>query len=123
DFGLYLLRFFENGQEVIIDPEFDLKKNVINGIPIVKQQDLVEHLELESNTQKFNSSNNPNFIKGDKVRIVLPYNKQEKYPEGILLENEMDNEQGERFVIFQPVENGKNLDLMFHIPSRLIEKI
>ncbi|MDI9872877.1 hypothetical protein, partial [Flectobacillus roseus] len=39
DFGLYLLRFFENGQEVIIDPEFDLKKNVINGIPIVKQQD------------------------------------------------------------------------------------
>lgn len=123
DFGLHLLRFFENGQKVIIDPEFDLEKNVVNGFPIVKQQDLIEQVEQESKTQKFKSTNNPNFLKGDKVRIVFPDLKQEKYPEGILLENEMENEQGERFVVFQPVENGKNLDLMYTIPSILMEKI
>ncbi|GEM_PF-1283650 len=123
DFGLNLLRFFENGQKVIIDPEFDLEKNIINGFPIVKQQDLIEQKQKESKTEEFKSVNNPTLLKGDKVRVVFPDLEQEKYPEGVLLEDEMENEQGDRFVVFQPVENGVNLDLMYSMPSKLMEKI
>lgn len=123
DFGLNLLRFFENRQMVIIDPEFDLEKNIINGFPIVKQQELIGQKQHESNKQQFKSVNNPIFLKGDKVKIVFPDLKQDKYPEGVLLENEMENEQGERFVVFQPVENGVNLDLIYSMPTKLLRKI
>ena len=123
DFGLNLLRFFEKGQKVIIDPEFDLGKNIINGFPIVKQQELIEQKQQESKTQEFKSVNNPIFLKGDKVKIVFPDLQQEKFPEGVLLEDEMENEEGQRFVVFQPVENGVNLDLMYSLPSKLLEKI
>jgi hypothetical protein len=123
EFGLNLLRFFENGQKVIIDPEFDLEKNIIKGFPIVKQQELVEQKLKESKTQEFKIVNNPLFLKGDKVKIVFPNLKQDKFPEGVLLEDEMENEQGERVVVFQPVENGVNLDLMYSMPSKLLRKI
>lgn len=123
EFGLNLLRFFENGQKVIIDPEFDLEKNIIKGFPIVKQQELIVQKPNESNTQEYRSVNNPIFLKGDKVKIVFPNLKQDKYPEGVLLEDEMENDQGERVVVFQPVENGVNLDLMYSMPSKLLRKI
>ena len=123
DFGLNLLRFFENKNSVVIDPEFDLQKNLINGFPVVKHQDFLEQKQKESKTEQFQNISNPTFFKGDKVRIVFPDMKQEKYPEGVLLEDEMENMDGERFVVFQPVENGEHLELMYSIPSKLVKKI
>lgn len=123
DFGLNLLRFFDNGDNVVIDPEFDLDKNLINGFPIVKHQDFIEQNREQSQTEEFHSINNPKFFKGDKVKIVFPDIKQDKFPEGVLLEDEMENKEGEKFVVFQPVENGERLELMYSMPSKLIRKI
>ena len=45
------------------------------------------------------------------------------YPAGILLEDEMMDDRGERCVILRPVENGKELEgLMYKMPSRLLKK-
>ncbi len=123
DFGLNLLHFFENKSSVIIDPEFDLEKNLINGFPVVKHQELLEQRQNELNTEQFRSVSNPTFFKGDKVKVGFPDIKQENYPVGILQEDEMENREGERFVVFQPVENGENLDLMYPLPSKLVRKI
>ncbi|HEX9827983.1 MAG TPA: hypothetical protein VGA80_15395 [Flavobacteriaceae bacterium] len=123
DFGLNLLRFFENGDKVVIDPEFDLEKNLIKGFSIVKHQDFIEQNLEQSQTEEFHSINDPKFFRGDKVKIVFPDMKQDKFPEGILIEDEMENKEGEKFVVFQPVENGEPLELMYSMPSKLIRKI
>ncbi|PKP17183.1 MAG: hypothetical protein CVU05_15990 [Bacteroidetes bacterium HGW-Bacteroidetes-21] len=123
DFGLHLLRFFENGHNVVIDPEFDLEKNLVNGFPVVKHQDFIEQKREQAQTEEFQSIEEPSFFKGDKVKIVFPDMNQEKFPEGVLLEDEMENKEGERFVVFQPVENGEPLELMYSMPSKLIRKI
>ena len=122
EFGLNLLKFFEKEQQVIIDPEFDLNQNLIKGFPIVKHQDFIEKKKVKASDNALRGVENPRFLKGEKVKIVFPEIKQDKYPEGILLENELENEQGERFVVFQPVENGVNLELMCSVPSTLIKK-
>ena len=123
EFGLNLLRFFENKNNVVIDPEFDLEKNLISGFPIAKHQDLIEQKQEESNNEQLQSIANPTFFKGDKVKVVFPDMKQDKYPEGILLEDEMENMEGDRFVVFQPIVDGKQLELMYSMPSKLIIKI
>jgi hypothetical protein len=123
DFGLYLLRFFENGNNVVIDPEFDLEKNLIKGFPVVKHQDIVGQMHEQSSIEQFQSVSNPTFFKGEKVKVVFPDMQQDNYPEGFLLEDEMENMNGERFVVFQPVKNGERLELMYSMPSKLIRKI
>ena len=122
EFGLYLLKFFEKNQTVIIDPQFDLNKNLINGYQVVKFHDFIKDHRSESHNSAFHHIDNPRFVKGDNVQVTFPEIKTDKIPEGFLVEDEMEDDEGEKYVILQPSDSELTTESMFAIPSRLIRK-
>jgi hypothetical protein len=122
EFGLYLLKFFEKNQTVIIDPQFDLNKNLIKGFQVVKFQDFIANHHSKPHNSPFHHIKDPRFVKGDNVQVVFPEIKTDKIPEGFLVEDEMENDEGEKYVIFQPSDSELTTESMFAIPSKLIKK-
>ena len=125
EFDHYIARFFEQGMQPIIDPLFDRNADLVKGYYISSMQEIIAN--SMKNEAKGNDTlkpmDNPQWKKGDEVIIDFPDVEQEKYPTGILLEDEMIDETGERCVIFRPVEDGKELkDLTYKMPSRLLKK-
>ena len=67
---------------------------------------------------------NPNWVRGDKVRLLIPTITDDNYPEGIILEDEFKGDDNQLFVIFRPIENGEEReDLAYAIPSSLLDRI
>ena len=127
EFNNYIARFFEQGMQPIIDPLFDRKADLVKGYYISNFQEMIEMENRMNDDMEGNGTltavEDPKWRKGDLVIVDFPNVEQEKYPTGILLEDEMIDDTGERCVLFRPVENGQELeDLDYKMPSRLLKK-
>lgn len=122
EFDNYMRFFFRDEMIPIIDPQFNLKGEIIKGDRLVHLQELQS--SMDSNQKKGTIVNNPIWKKGDLVRLELPSITNGNYPEGILLEDELIDENGDHIAIFRPIENGKQLeDLAYSIPTNLLFKL
>lgn len=96
-----------------INPLFDEKTNKLKAGLIIKTIDQI----IDSSPQ-----NQIAYKKGDKVNIMINPSVP-KLPLGILLEDEFIDETGENCVIFSPIEEGKTLELMYKLPTKIIKRI
>jgi len=119
EFDSYMREFFGNGMFPIVDPVFGVDGQLIPGINIRhREQMMAEHEEYRKPIE------NPNWVKGDKVRLLIPTITDDNYPEGVILEDEFKGEDNQLFVIFRPIENGEEKkDLAYAIPSSLLDRI
>ena len=117
EFDGFMRSCFADGMFPIIDPLFDKKGNLVKGIQIKHmEQEFAVKSELHRK-----SVIDPHWKKGDKVKIEFPFTTVDNYPVGVLVEDEFLIGDGERYVIFRPIENGKELkDMTFSVPSRLL---
>jgi hypothetical protein len=117
EFDSYMREFFSTGMAPIIDPIFDENFNLTSGID-------VRHREQLLATQKETRIpvNNPKWLKGDNVKLLIPTIADNNYPIGIIIENEFKGIDNQLYVIFRPIENGIELDLSYVVPSTLLEK-
>lgn len=125
EFDLYMYKIFKENLQPIIDPLFDLKKEIVSGIYILEKDAIISKNREKEYDEQLNLEfcENPNWLKGDKVFVELPEVDSEKRPFGILLENEMQDNKGDRKVIFKAIENGEERnDLVFTFPSKLLKK-
>ncbi len=123
EFDSYMREFFSSEMVPIIDPLFNKKRELVKGIRVANM-DSLKKSETDTGTteQEFTIAENPKWRKGDKVRVEFPNITDSNYPVGILLEDEVLFE-GERFVIFRPIEDGKELEeLTYSIPSKFLVK-
>ena len=118
EFDSYMREFFATGMVPIIDPKYDNAPNLISGITIRhREQMMAEHEEYRKPVK------NPKWLKGDKVKLIIPTITDSNYPEGILLENEFQGEDNQLYVIFRPIEDGQEReDLGYAILSTMLEK-
>lgn len=119
DFDLYLMAFFSDGVQPIIDPVFNNDKELLEGIYIRDFEELKDQGESHKGTL------NPDGIwkAGDRVKVVFPEVKTDKFARGILLTDEFIDEKNESCVIFRPIENGAvREDLQFKMPTKLLVK-
>jgi len=120
EFDSYMREFFSSGMLPIVDPVYDLNGKLISGIHIRHREQMMaeEHEDYRTPVE------NPNWIKGDKVRLMLPTITDNNYPEGIVIEDEFKGEDNQLFVIFRPIENGEEMkNLAYAIPSSLLDRI
>lgn len=125
EFDQYMHRILKTGLQPIIDPLFDLNKDLIEGMYIVDRDSMMNNLPQENDrgSVPLNFAEDPKWKKGDKVYIEFPEVSTEKRAFGILEEDELIDEKGERTVIFKAIEDGKERDdLAFSIPSKLVRK-
>ncbi len=55
---------------------------------------------------------------------MIPTITDNNYPEGILIEDEFKGEDNQLYVIFRPIEDGKEReDLAYAIPSKLLSRV
>lgn len=122
DFDNLMRFFFRDKMVPVIDPQFNKKGEVVKGDRLVHLQELQSSLESKEKTGTI--VNNPAWKKGDLVRLELPSIKNGNYPEGILLEDELIDEEGMHVAIFRPIENGEHLkDLAYSIPTKFLSKL
>lgn len=123
EFEHYMHKCFKSGMQPIIDPIFDNNLDLVSGIYITSI-DLIKNMAPSQEREtKFTYSKNPSWLKGDYVKVVFPEVKTDKHAEGILIDDEMINEDGEPFVLFRPIENDiEREDLLFTILSKLLVK-
>ena len=120
----YILKAFASGFTPILDPIFDKNFSLVKGIIFI---DINEIKNQPSNSPTplappLREIEDPKWFKGDHVALEFPNSNQKGYPKGILLEDEMVNENGDRCVIFRPIENGKELDQMYIMPSNVLRR-
>jgi hypothetical protein len=113
----YLRSFFDDGMQPILDPLFDKKGKLLKGHYIADFKRLisdgVEHGSIPTSQE---------WKKGEIVQVVFPGMEQlEKKPTGVLLEGEFFDESGESCAIFQPIEDGVEMDLMYKIPTKYLQ--
>ncbi|MCT4580335.1 MAG: hypothetical protein N4A35_02875 [Flavobacteriales bacterium] len=123
EFDSYMREFFSCEMVPIIDPLFNKKRELVKGIRVANMHSLTKsETDTRTTKQEFTIAENPKWKKGDKVRVEFPNITDDNYPVGILLEDEVILED-ERFVIFCPIENGKELkELTYSIPSKFLVK-
>ncbi|QIH38560.1 caspase family protein [Flavobacterium sp. Sr18] len=96
----------------VINPFFDTHNQKLKAGLIIKTIDQIKQESFEKNKLR----------KGDKVNVIINPNA-EKLPFGVLLEGEFIDEEGEAFVIFNPIEDGKILEMAYKMPTRIVKKI
>ncbi|WP_417874031.1 hypothetical protein [Xanthomarina gelatinilytica] len=119
EFDGYMRSFFADGMMPIVDPLFNKNGELVKGTKIMHMQQ-----QFATRNEEYRKSvRNPNWLKGDKVRLEIPSITDDNYPIGVLLEDEFQGDDGQRYVIFRPVEDGKELeDLAYAVPSRIVAK-
>ncbi len=119
EFDSFMRDFFRTGMNPIIDPIFGADGNLNSGIIIKhREQMMAEQAEYRKPVK------NPNWVKGDKVRLLIPTVTDNSYPEGVIIEDEFKGEDNQLFVIFRPIENGvERKELAYAIPSSLLDRI
>lgn len=118
EFDSYMREFFGTGMAPIIDPLFNEEGEIEKGIRVIHREQLMAQQEEYRKPVE-----NPNWRKGDKVQLMIPTITDGNYPKGILIEDEFKGEDNQLYVIFRPIENGKEReDLAYTIPSRLLAK-
>ncbi len=122
DFDNLMRFFFRDKMVPVIDPQFNKKGEVVKGDRLVHLRELQSTQESKEKTGTI--VNNPTWKKGDLVRLELPSITNGNYPEGILLEDELVDEEGMLVAIFRPIENGEHLkDLAYSIPTKFLFKL
>ncbi len=123
EFDSYMREFFSSEMTPIIDPLFNKKTELVKGIQITSMDRLKkDKTNTEPSEQEFTFADDPKWRKGDKVRVEFPNITEDNYPVGILMEDEVILE-GKRFVIFRPIEDGKELEeLTYSMPSKFLVK-
>lgn len=122
EFDNYMRFFFSDEMVPIIDPQFNKKGEIVKGDRLIHLQELQSSLNTEEQTGTV--VDNPTWKKGDLVRLEIPSITTNNYPEGILLEDELVDENGMHMAIFRPIENGKELeDLTYSVPTEILRKI
>ena len=122
EFDSYMRFFFRDKMVPVIDPQFNKKGEIVKGDRLVHLQELQSSMDSKQLTGTV--INNPIWKKGDLVRLELPSITTEKYPEGILLEDELLGEDGEHIAIFRPIEDGQQLDeLAYTVPTKFLIKL
>lgn len=112
ELDFYLKTFFKEGLLPVLDPMFEAEtKKILSGFPI---QDIDEILNAGKRKVKWQA--------GDRVKIILSWIDDGKYPSGILLTEEFINDHGEESVIFRPIEDGIEIpDLQYIVPTILLD--
>jgi hypothetical protein len=119
ELDLYLMAFFSDRMQPIIDPYFDEEKELEKGIYISDFEDLKEEKNKQSGIV------NPDGVwkAGDRVKVVFPDVVTDKFARGIVLIDEFIDETNESCILFRPIEDGVvRDDLQFKMPSRLLVK-
>jgi len=120
DFDLYIIAFFKDGMQPIIDPLFDKDKELTSGIYIKDIEEIVEENKRMSGTLLKDAT----WKAGDRVKVVIPEARKDKFPEGTILTDEFIDETGEKRVIFCPIVEGvQRQDLAMAIPSKFIHNL
>lgn len=120
DIDLYLIAFFKDGMQPIIDPFFDKDKELISGIYIKDIEEIVEESKRTSGTLLKDAR----WKAGDRVKVVFPAARKDKFPEGTIMTDEFMDETGERRVIFCPIVDGvQRQDLAITVPSKFIHNL
>ena len=96
----------------VINPFFDKQNQKLKAGLVIRTIDQIKQEAFEKNKLR----------KGDKVNVIINP-KADKLPFGILIEDEFIDEEGEPCVIFNPIENGKPLEMAYKIPSKIIKKV
>lgn len=118
ELDLHLISFFDEGMQPIIDPYFDEQKELVRGIYITDFREVKELAAAAS----FPLNRVGEWKAGDRVEIVFPEVNTDRHPTGILLTDEF-NDEGERCVIFCPIEDGAMLaHLKYKMPVRLLKR-
>ncbi|SHN41244.1 caspase family protein [Chitinophaga sp. CF418] len=119
ELDLYLIDFFANGMQPIIDPYFDENKELLQGTYI---SDIESLQDLGNRSQ--GKLNPDGLLKaGDRVKVVFPNVETDKFARGILLTDEFIGEDNISYVIFQPIEDGIVLENMkYKIQAQLMVK-
>jgi hypothetical protein len=119
ELDLYLIAFFSDGMQPIIDPHFDKNKDLAKGVYISDIED------LKNETQTQTGILNPDGLwkAGDRVKVVFPNVETDNYARGILLTDEFVDDTNTTCVIFRPIEDGiVREDLQFKMPAKLLVK-
>lgn len=119
EFDEYMRNFFAEGMMPIIDPVFNKKGELATGTKVLHMQQ-----QFASRSEEYRKTvSDPNWKKGDQVRLEIPSVTDGNYPTGILLEDEFQGDDGQRYVLFRPVEDDKELeDLAYAVPSRIVRR-
>lgn len=118
DVNKTLMMAFKNGLQPILNPIFSDNYNINSGI-IIAERDV-----FLSNLGGLEDNNNEDFKKGDIVKLVFPEMEgHDSFPLGKLLTDIFD-ENGNKYAIFQPIENGILLEeQQYKIPLSIIKEI
>lgn len=117
----YLIGFFAEKMQPIIDPMFDEDMELQLGIYLVD----IEDIKNEEHVSSVVLNPDDAVLKaGDRVKVVFSSVETDKHAQGILLTDEFIDEQGEPSVIFRPIEDGiVRDDMQFKMPANLIVKL
>jgi hypothetical protein len=108
---VYLKLFEQQGLMPVIDPTFD-----------IQTQELVSGFVIQDMTQKLLDAETGKWTEGEMAMVVFDEGR-ENYPVGILLTDEFVAEDGEESVLWRPVEEGKELDVQYMMPTKFLKKI
>ena len=124
EFNLFLLTMLQEGMQPIVHPMFDKDKELESGTYIQDIRNFTKHSEMQEKEEILLFKQNPDWREGDIARIIVPSNKSQKVPEGIVLSDEFIDHDGEFCVIFCPVENGKRLmHAAIKIPVKFLVRV
>lgn len=114
----FLMRVFRDDLRPILNPMFNDDFSLDSGIEIIERDTILSSANSEVDNVR------EEWKAGDIVKLVFPEMKShDRFPIGKLLTN-IFNDNGEKCIIFQPIENGKILESMqYKIPIHLIQKI
>ncbi len=109
-----LIEIYKNELRPILNPIFDENFNLISGIEFIERDTLLNVRKDKKDVWK----------QGDIVKLVFPgMESNDKFPVGKIL-TDIFEEEGDSFIIFQPIENGKLLDgMQYKIPTSIIKKL
>ena len=113
ELGSLIALYGQKGKNLVINPQFDIESKQLKAGYIIKT---IEEIIGTTLTQK------KCLRAGDKVNIIINPSAP-KLPYGILLTDEFIDEEGESCSIFQPIENGQQLDLMYKMSTKLMKKV
>jgi len=118
EFDSYMREFFGTGIAPIIDPYLNENGELVKGVRLIhREQMLAEHENFR------NPVDNPKWLKGDKVELMIPTIEDNNYPKGVIIEDEFKGKDNQLYVIFRPIEDGEAMeDLAYTVPSRLLSK-
>ena len=104
----------------IIDPLFNTDKELISGIYVSD----IEELTDQNNKKSGRLLKDPKWKAGDKVKVVFPEARKDKFPEGTIMTDEFEDETGEKRVIFCPIVDGvQRQDLTVTILSQFVQEL